>query len=519
MAINLDFQYAFPFDSADDIVFNPVTGTLFLARNDRVTQNPRVTNWRIDQFSTTGQFISSFTSDELAGSIGLSVRPDNGNVLILDTRDARIAEFTVKGELARDGIDATYNIPAPAGGRVVPTGITYEAATNTIYAVDFLSASIYEISTTGAVLGKIDLSTTVPELSTGLQGIAIDPITNNFLLVQDTLETPGGSKVFEVTRTGQLVTSVDIAALTGFVDPEGISIDPKTRTLYAELDNDDPTGLKLFVPNRNRVLSFKIELDTFAGDTNTADNSTGDNTDNTFLGGGGNDTYFGLGGNDIIYGGLDNDTLNGNAGNDQVLCGAGNDFGRGGDGDDYVGGSTGDDILFGDSGNDNLVGGAGNDTINGNLGNDVVNAGDGNDLARGGRGNDYLGGDKGNDTLYGDEGFDTIDGGDGNDSILGGSGEDFLYGGLGNDTLIGGSSRDTFILASGTGTDEIADFTNGQDLIGLSGGLTFNQITFTQESVNNVITTAIRVAATGEILANVTGVAAASFTSQSFISA
>ena len=371
MGINLDFQSAFPFSSADDIVFNPVTGTLFLARNFRVAQNPRVTAWRVDQFTTSGQFISSFTSDELAGSIGISVRPDNGNVLILDTRDRRIAEFTVNGQLARNGIDEIYNIPAPAGGRVVPVGITYEASTNSVYAADFLSPSIIQLDTSGNVKSTINVA--VPGLTTGLQGIAIDPLTNNFLLVQDTLETPEeGNKVFEVTRTGQLVSTVNIRDLTGFVDPEGITIDPVTRTLYVDLDDDDPTGLTLYVPNRNRVLSFKIELDTFAGDTNTADNQIGDATANNFLGGGGNDTYSGLGGNDIIYGGLDNDTLNGGAGDDQVLCGAGNDFGRGGNGDDYVGGSTGDDILFSDLGNDNVVGGDGNDTINGNQGNDIL---------------------------------------------------------------------------------------------------------------------------------------------------
>jgi len=42
--------------------------------------------------------------------------------------------------------------------------------------------------------------------------------------------------------------------------------------------------------------------------------------------------------------------------------------------------------------------------------------------------------------------------------------------------LIGGSGNDIFVLKSGQGFDIIADFTVGQDLMGLSGGLSFGQL-------------------------------------------
>lgn len=71
-------------------------------------------------------------------------------------------------------------------------------------------------------------------------------------------------------------------------------------------------------------------------------------------------------------------------------------------------------------------------------------------------------------------------GGNGTDVLWGGDGDDLLNGGNGNDTLNGGAGRDIFVLAhNGNGTDTIQDFTLGQDQIGLSGGLSFGQLSFT----------------------------------------
>ncbi len=107
----------------------------------------------------------------------------------------------------------------------------------------------------------------------------------------------------------------------------------------------------------------------------------------------------------------------------------------------------------------------------------------GNDIIYGGTGNDRIGGKGGNDKLYGDEG---------NDQVWGDDGDDLLRGGLGNDTLVGddfsgGNGRDTFVLAQGEGTDTILDFSVGEDFIGLTGGLTFAQLSITQAEDNTAI--------------------------------
>lgn len=93
--------------------------------------------------------------------------------------------------------------------------------------------------------------------------------------------------------------------------------------------------------------------------------------------------------------------------------------------------------------------------------------------------NEIVGGN-GKDTLVGTIGFDSIVGGlgedklfglAGNDTLNGSHGKDILDGGLGNDVLTGGNGKDIFVLAAGERADTITDFSNGKNLIGLSGGL------------------------------------------------
>ncbi|BAY75023.1 putative outer membrane adhesin [Nostoc linckia NIES-25] len=89
-------------------------------------------------------------------------------------------------------------------------------------------------------------------------------------------------------------------------------------------------------------------------------------------------------------------------------------------------------------------------------------------------------GGNGKDTLTGTGGDDNFSGGNGKDTLFGNAGNDTLFGGNGDDLLNGGNGRDTFVLTrNGNGTDTIQDFTLGQDRIGLSCGLSFSQLTFT----------------------------------------
>ena len=185
-------------------------------------------------------------------------------------------------------------------------------------------------------------------------------------------------------------------------------------------------------------------------------------------------------------------------------------------GNNTVVGTEGNDLLNGNSGDNFLNGNQGNDTLSGGQGNDTLWGGKGNDFVSGGKGNDILFGGKGSDTLNGDAGDDLLNGGKGNDIFFGGKGNDILNGGAGDDLLNGGKGRDTFVLTPGNGTDTIADFTIGQDLLGLAGGLKFEQLTITQGTGTQAGDTLIRLASTGAVLASLAGSSASSITPAMF---
>ena len=101
------------------------------------------------------------------------------------------------------------------------------------------------------------------------------------------------------------------------------------------------------------------------------------------------------------------------------------------------------------------------------------------------------------DTLAGGNGDDVLLGGEGKDLLRGANGSDILVGGSGNDTLTGGNGPDTFVLIPGEGTDTITDWEQ-PDVIGLSGGIGFSDLSFSDSdiiltSTSEVLTTLTRI--------------------------
>lgn len=77
-----------------------------------------------------------------------------------------------------------------------------------------------------------------------------------------------------------------------------------------------------------------------------------------------------------------------------------------------------------------------------------------------------------------------------------------MFGDYGSDLLIGGLGNDTFGLQLSQGLNIIADFQKGQDILGLSSGLTFDQLEIVGENSN----TLIKIKATDVAIASLTGV-------------
>lgn len=218
-------------------------------------------------------------------------------------------------------------------------------------------------------------------------------------------------------------------------------------------------------------------------------NPTGGDDDLTGCATSGNDTVDGLNGNDTLVGGNGNDSLLGKGGNDYISGDEGSDILKGNGGDDTLNGGLNDDDLNGGNGNDFLDGDSGNDRLVGGSGDDTIDGGTGIDTLIGGNDNDLLRGNLGNDRLLGRDGNDTINGGSDADVLRGDAGDDYLIGGTGRDTLNGGSGADRFAIASGTTSDLdiISDFTDGVDLLNLTGSLGFSDITISSLGTRTLI--------------------------------
>ncbi len=210
---------------------------------------------------------------------------------------------------------------------------------------------------------------------------------------------------------------------------------------------------------------------------------SGDDGNDTMLGGIVDNIFHGGEGDDWLETLGYRDSLSGDAGNDTLIAGDERDTLSGGLGADWLEGGDGSDFMFGDAGNDTIFGGDTEadlrDLIDGGDGNDVIDSGFGNDEVRGGNGFDVISGGFGADSLLGGSGNDTLAGQAFSDQIFGGDGNDFINGGFGHDRIYGGAGADRFfhLGVAGHGTDWIRDYTgsDGDVLVFGSAGATPDQ--------------------------------------------
>jgi len=175
-----------------------------------------------------------------------------------------------------------------------------------------------------------------------------------------------------------------------------------------------------------------------------------------------------------------------------------------------VGGDA-NDSLYGDNANDTIQGRGGNDQIFAGEGVNTLFGDSGDDLIYGGSQADIVTGGTGNDTIYTSEGNNTVFGSAGDDIIYSGSGRDEINGGTGDDTIWLAGGQDTIVLARGNGVDTINNVQLGQTQIGLSGGLTFNDLVIAQADGATFIS------AGSELLASLSWVQASSLSASNFV--
>jgi Ca2+-binding RTX toxin-like protein len=196
--------------------------------------------------------------------------------------------------------------------------------------------------------------------------------------------------------------------------------------------------------------------------------------------------------NNIIWGNDGDDLLNGRGGNDIIYGGSGND---------QLYSGLGADKLYGDSGNDTANYMLSTSAVSVNLQNNINSGGDAagdllynienlrgsdfNDKLYGNAGNNSIDGSIGDDFIFGNAGNDYITDQSGNDFIDGGAGNDFISGGYGDDIMIGGKGNDIFRFEYfSIGNDIVKDFQIGFDLVQLTGGITFSDLSITYNGLN-----------------------------------
>ena len=253
----------------------------------------------------------------------------------------------------------------------------------------------------------------------------------------------------------------------------------------------------------------------------------GDN-DDTLEGGEGNDYLDGGTGNNILNAGEGNNSIVAADGNNTVYAGSGTDFitlgngnnavyaGEGrssitlGNGNNKVYGGANIDIIFVGNGNNEIYASEGENTITSGFGNDliyggsiadIIYAGAGTNRIFAGEGNNIVVTQEGNDTVYTGSGRDFISTGAGDDTIYASEGDNWINAGIGNNTIYSGSGRDLFVLNAGVGFDTIKNFEIGKDKLGLTGGLTQNQLAIAQVNSGSTFFTQISIAGSGDVLA------------------
>ncbi|MHC4358144.1 MAG: SdiA-regulated domain-containing protein, partial [Planctomycetota bacterium] len=77
---------------------------------------------------------------------------------------------------------------------VEPSGLAYDPKTNTLWTVSDGGGDLYQLSTRGELLRKIDFT------SNDLEGIAYKPSTNTFLLAEER-----NREVLEIDRQGKIL--------------------------------------------------------------------------------------------------------------------------------------------------------------------------------------------------------------------------------------------------------------------------------------------------------------------------
>ncbi|MEB3278588.1 MAG: DUF4347 domain-containing protein [Lyngbya sp.] len=491
-----------------DIVLNYVA-------NDNDGQSSQPASISISVLPTTPSIDFEIPESEpIAEELIVPDIPNNGTAIPIPTLTAN----DLNGEIVSFSI---LELPEEAQGQLFLNGVVVTGLSQ-VTEITITQASQLTFVPTATFSGQIQLSYTatnsvgrtssssrivlqVPTISSEILTLPTDlplevlaftatlaQLSQSYRFITESIALNAVEASIEGTEINDILIGVEISEqIVGLAGDDEIAAFGGNDNLFGNIGNDT-----LNAGDGNDVVDGGSGEDFLVGGVGN-DTLIGGSENDTLVGGSNDDAESpDTDGQDLLDGGEGEDSLFGNQGQDTLIGGDGNDIIFSGKDNDLASGEDGNDTLFGDMGDDSLVGGDGNDFLLGNQGNDTISGGEGNDFIAGGQGDDLVFGDDGDDQVYGDLGTDTVYGnqgndslygGEGNDSLIGGEGEDLLSGDGGDDILSGGEGADVFALLLNSGSDVIVDFAEGQDLLGLTVGLSFDDLTIEQSETATLI--------------------------------
>ena len=256
-----------PIPDAAGIDYNPSTETLLITDSE-VDELPLYVGANLFALSADGSLI--YTSTTLPFSFeptGISYDFANGRAFLSDDDKRKIYEITAGPDGLYHTLDDVITFfRTDAFSSFDPEGVALNTANGFLYIADGFNDEVYVVDPgpngifDGALHhGGDDVVTGFDTFSLGIydpEGIHYDPTTNNILIASRST-----TAIFEVTLTGALVRRIDISA-AGAIRPAGItlapsSIDPAQESYFIVdrgVDNiADPTE------NDGRLFEFSLD--------------------------------------------------------------------------------------------------------------------------------------------------------------------------------------------------------------------------------------------------------------------
>lgn len=239
--VTLNLVDSFAFESGDGIAFDSVSGDLFGLQSIITDPTTFANDADVIQISTDGTIVEGggFAFSDTFDASGIDILPD-GTLLIASFAEPSIRQYNPDGTPVEGGIDFTPSTPV--------VSVVFNRLTGTIYGTDLINGNIIQFDQSGNLLSELDLNSIFPD-GVSAQGLAINPFNGNFFVADDSGApgfTTGNSSIYEISRSGELISTFDLVALTGdtaFADPEGLTFDFNTGDLYVVFDDDDPNNI------------------------------------------------------------------------------------------------------------------------------------------------------------------------------------------------------------------------------------------------------------------------------------